>query len=485
MQNRRKFLCQSAAWVTMAAALQACGGDDSGGGSLLPTPSPSPTPAPNGEAISLRSDLTVADFTARPADSFQLNGFTLTIERITDTLRTAIFLGDGAVVIKSGFARPEWWSTPSYRRAATAVMNGGGGRVLFQAARYKSESSVPDPLLLSNVQFEGVGQPGYADNNTTLSGGTILEGPVMFGVRKPDGTVIGDNVSIRNLGVDSGSKVAAGRDLEGLLIPNFGQVPETAATRLRTGIVIENVTVLCASPTTPVHAILVEQAQGPLIRNVSTMFGIHGVAVKTRGALIDTAIMRGHATNCWIDKSDGYSISANNTWRNLNMGSVTPGDTFGGRIYCGSAPNSGHTVEGVYGRDTVGLVSIEPNGYSIINTKISDVNGDDVRRFAVRLDAGSADIELSKLRIAGVSDVIDGSYGAAIRIANDAARIKITNLQCSNTAGDGIRNSGTNVSVFDSTAATPGPGYVGFNGVDGSMTLTRCVGTVSGAVIVA
>lgn len=481
--DRRAVLRGSTA-LSLAFVASACGGSDGESGTtVVPTPTPTPPPY-QGAAVSLTADMSLADFTALPLDTFQLNGFSLTIVHMADTARRGIFVGDGVVIIKSGLARPEWWEKPSYRRAALALMAGGGGRVELQAARYSSESSGSEPLPLSNVHFAGAGQPVYADNNSTLLGGTILEGPVIFGSVDKDGNVLGDNIIVSNLGVDSGHTVGKGADLEGLVLPNFGQIPD-GTQPLRTGILIQDVTVLCSSATAPVHCILVEQAQGPIVQNVTTMFGVTGIAMKTRSGVVDTATMQGHATNAWIDKSDSYSVSANNIWRNLTMRSVNLGDTYGGRIFCGSAPNSGHRVSNVNAQGTNGIVSIEPAAYSMRDIILSDVTGNNIHYYGVAIWSGASEITVDKRHVENVTDAIDGTSGNGMQIAAGAYNIAVADFQSANTAGDGIQNNGDDIRVSDSVAASPGVGRFGFNGVSGSMSLTRCSGSAAGAITMA
>lgn len=481
MQDRRRFLVASVACLAAAISLQGCGSDEEG--SASPSPDPTPTPNASGSTVSLTSDLEVAQFDPRPNDAFQLNGFTLTINQMADTVRTGIFIGEGKVVIRSKLARPEWWSTPSYRRAAMALMAGGGGVVLLQSARYPSESSAANPLPLSNVTFFGAGQPEYNSDYTALTGGSILEGPVIFASRDAQNNALGDNIAISNLGVDAGERVSAakGAAQEGLSFPNIGQIPD-GKVGLRINIRIQDVIVLCRSANAPVHCILIEQADRPSVRSVRTVFGENGIVLKTRRGLVDGASMRGHATNCWIDKSDIYSLSMNNIWRGLDMGSIAANDTFGGRIQCGSAVSSGHYVSDVNGNGIAAVLSLEPGEWGISDVTMAKISGEDLRFFGVLVGTGSQRIALTDISASRISDPVDGTYGNALQISPGVDTVTITGFKSSSTVGDGVRNQGTNVTVSDGVAESPGPGRFGFNGVSGSMKLLRCSGTRSGAV---
>lgn len=445
----------------------------------------------SGSVVDLIADTEVSVFNPRPEDAYNLNGHTLTIDKMTDTRLTNLFRGAGTVIIKSGEARPSWWDSNSYRAAAIALWAGGGGRVLLDPGRYPSESSYANPIPVSNVRLEGTGMPRYAAGFSTLEQATILEGPVVFHSNDGAGNALGDDVVVRNLGIDSGDVVAtaAGADLEGMTFANIGELAD-GTIPLRSGILIENVRILGRAAATPAHCLLIEQAQSPIVRNVETVYNENGIVLKTRGGLVDGARMRGHATNCWIDKSDVYSISQNNTWRNLRMGSITGRDSFGGRIQCGSADSVGHRVENVIGEVLTAVVSLEAGAYNLTDILLANIGGDDIRFYGI---VGSLDpvtpgtfsrLAINGARLNNVTDVADGTYGNALSLGAGIDTVTVTGFQSVNTDGDGIRNSATNVRVAAAVTVNPGPGRYGLNGIAGDLTAAAFSGTSNGAVTV-
>lgn len=438
-----------------------------------------------GSVRNLTGDLTLESYTALPADGFNLNGFTLTIENMTDTGVTNLFRGAGTVTIRSGFARPEWWSSGRYTDAMLALHRGGGGVVQCLPLRYGREGSDVTPIAVQNVTLRGAGLPVFAAGFSTLAGGTIIEGPLAYASNTVGDVTYGRNCAVENLGVDSGSAVCAAAgldDIEGITFANIGQAPD-GTVPLREGIRIENVRVLCQDATALNHCILVEQATHALVRNVETVYGSNGIVFKARNSICDGAYMRGHAVNCWIDKSDSYAISQYNTWRNLRMGSITGRDTFGGRIQCGSFTSVGHRVQGCVGTVLSGAVlSIEPGGYFAVDIQLSDIAGDDVRFYGITLGGNTQRVSMTNIRMANVIDVADGTQGNGISIGAGADQISIAGFSSIQTAGDGIRSSGTRVVVSAAMAVSPGAGRFGFNAPAGDMKMAAYNGTINGNI---
>lgn len=430
-----------------------------------------------GQTVTLSANAALASFNPRAGDKYVLNGFTLTIEHMNDSPYENIFSGSGSVVIRSGFARPEWWTTQRMRKAAAAVSAGGGGAVLLRAGSpYPPEFTIDAPMTSPNASFKGSGRPLFGAGFASLTGGTVCQGPFV---------VNAENVAVEDLGVDAGSSVCnalyGGAAQEGLIFPNIGQV---VGAPPRYGLKVRNVSALCKDANAPTHGILVENAINALVEDVETVYGQNGVVLKTRGSTVRKAFCRGHATNAGIDKSDVYAPSRGNTWDDFTFASITGNDTGPLRLQAASASSSGHSFRRIRGTGVSGVLSIETYG----SNTAADINGDDITGDALRfhgvsIGAGGGSISRIRLNSLGfnnIADNIDGTYGGGLRVTTGVDDVKVTNFHAENTAGDGVWNAGTNVVVSEAAVVNPASGRVGYRGVGASMMrLSLARGTVA------
>lgn len=431
-----------------------------------------------GQAITLTTATAMPVFEPRSGDVINLNGQTLTIDQMTDTALTGVFAGSGTVVIKSGLARPEWWTVQPMRSAARAVSLGGGGVVALGPKRYPPEFTAVAPMNFANVTIRGAGRPRFAAGFSILEGGTVCEGPFV---------VDAANVVVEDMGVDSGSAVCTARyggtAQEGLIAPNIGQVPNASP---RPGIRFSRVAVLCKEASAPTHGILVENAFGAIVEDFETVYATNGICFKARRSIARRGLCRGHTVNFAIDKSDSYSPSFDNVWENIDAETITIGDTGPFRIQAATASGGGHTLRGIRAKGTQLAVSLEPAGAN----NIADVTLDGITSEATRFGgivAGGAIFRLTiaNARITNVLETVPGAdaIGHGIELGAGMDTVSITGAQITNTAGEGIRNSGTNVLVVNSIATGQGSGRFGYKGVAGSMKVPSSsnIGTTDGA----
>lgn len=434
-----------------------------------------------GGQVSLTADLTLDEYDPRAADSYLLNGYTLTINRMADTERAGIFVGAGTVIIKSGLARPKWWTVQPMRNAARAVSLGGGGKIALQG-RYPSEFTQAAPMAFPNVTFEGEKVPTLTAGFAGLTDGTVVEGPFI---------ITAHNVAVTKLGCDAGATVCgSGAAREGLLVINPGQVEGRDPW---VGIRIEDVISVCKNATAPVHAVLVENVIGAVVRGVRSVYGETGVAGKMRDSVVDDVLARGHSTVAVLDKSDIYAPSLNNKWSNIRCRPITAGDTAGMRLQAATENSAGHSVTDISADGCTFVISLEPTDdtdpgkrKTLADVCISTAAGDALRFSGIQMGGPCFRISITTYRFNNIADADDGTYGNAIDIRAGVDGVAISTGQSTNTVGDGIRNAGANVIVIGAIAATPGSGRFGFNGVAGSMKVpaNSNIGTTNGAVTV-
>jgi hypothetical protein len=444
-----------------------------------------------GAIVTLSANTTLASFDPRPGDAYNLNGKTLTINRMADTRLTNLFRGSGTVIIQSGFARPSWWQSNSYRAAINAVYLGGGGQVELDAVRYPSESTVANPIVASNVTLSGAGTPSFGAGFQTLVGGTILNGPVVFASRDSALNTVGNNVVIQSLGVDSGETVCAangGVALEGLFFPNIGQIVNMT---LREGIIFRDIRVLCRNAAAPVHTILIEKSIGALVENFQTVYGENGPVMKTQKSTVRKGYCRGHQTNFALDKSDVYSVSLDNTWEDIFGGNIVGNDTGPFRIQAATASSAGHALNRVRTTGTSQAVSLEPSGSLVLTDITIDKLTCEAAESGGILAAGNIfRLKISDARITNIASTNPAAayIGSGMYFGAGMDVVTVSGSQITNVAGDGIRNEGANVIAIGNTVVNPGsagsPSRFGFNGVAGSMKVpaNSNIGTTNGAV---
>lgn len=189
------------------------------------------------------------------------------------------------------------------------------------------------PITNSTITYGAVGTKPTISNPSKLVGGTILLGKVEISLK--------DGVEFHDLGVDSGldycNTYTAGVAQEALIFVQQyntgGGLPSADGmhqlqtnSRPRTGIVVNNVSALCKTATSAVHAMLIENTLNAKISNVSTYFGVHGLVIKSLGCTVDGFDGHGHSTNGLIIKSNDYAYGQGNSITNFYITSIATND---------------------------------------------------------------------------------------------------------------------------------------------------------------
>jgi len=185
------------------------------------------------------------------------------------------------------------------------------------------------PVTNSTITYTGSATKPTITSPTKLVGGTILLGKVEV-VQK-------DNIEFHNLGVDSGldycNTYKAGVAQEGLIFAQeynpLGGLPSAdgfhqlqSNSPPRVGIVVNNVSSLCKTASSPVHAMLIENTLNAKISNVSTYYGTHGLVIKSIGCEVNGLDAHGHTSNGLIFKSNDYAYGVKNSATNIYITSI-------------------------------------------------------------------------------------------------------------------------------------------------------------------
>jgi hypothetical protein len=183
---------------------------------------------------------------------------------------------------------------------AVAAIPAAGGILLIPAGTYYLGNT---GILISrsNITIVGEGMPRIADNNLSLVGGTILQGPVI---------IDGNNITVQDLGVDSGTTFVTARNsgngLDGLVIHNVAQTAINKNTNVKNVTGLAKIATSTADATAAVHAVLLESLQYGSADNVVGCGGWFGVVMKLSDFNIGKVIGREcDNTNVYL-KSDSY-----------------------------------------------------------------------------------------------------------------------------------------------------------------------------------
>ena len=183
---------------------------------------------------------------------------------------------------------------------AVAAIPAEGGILLIPAGTYYLGNT---GILISrsNITIVGEGMPRIADNNLSLVGGTILQGPVI---------IDGNNITVEDLGVDSGTTFVTARNsgngMDGLVIHNVAQTAINKNTNVKNVTGLAKIATSTADATAAVHAVLLESLQYGSADNVVGCGGWFGVVMKLSDFNIGKVIGREcDNTNVYL-KSDSY-----------------------------------------------------------------------------------------------------------------------------------------------------------------------------------
>jgi hypothetical protein len=190
----------------------------------------------------------------------------------------------------------------------------------YQAGNFRSCVSTP------NVTLAGAGMPDFSTDYSHLVGGTVIQGTLSF---------CANNLTIRSLGVDVGSAwVAAGHAVsEGIMENGPNSATSSTTDPILRNVHIESVSVLESANDAPVHGLLIEHAINVAARDIHTVFGGHGFALKSSSALVDGLYASANAVDCLVIKADAYTqIVENIQASNISCKSLHPGDTGAGVV---------------------------------------------------------------------------------------------------------------------------------------------------------
>jgi hypothetical protein len=217
-----------------------------------------------------------------------------------------------------------------------------GGTVYLGVGTWTSGYNSTGLIAKPNVTIQGSGIPGYNSNFTAMSGGSIVQGPLLASTGA-------DHFTVRDLGVDAGPAYInannAGVPTDALAIFNNGQV--VGAPKVESPL-IENVSCLGYSPTAPAHCMLIENVNHAYIHNVVAVMNLHGFVLKGTNSVVDGVLSSGHSITSVIVKSDNYAPSSQDNLSNITIEPLfRPGDTRGISVIGVAAPVSGISISNV------------------------------------------------------------------------------------------------------------------------------------------
>jgi hypothetical protein len=212
------------------------------------------------------------------------------------------------------------------------IASGAPGTVFLSRGRFApihddyQGSTTPDPAskLFSGLSIIGSGKPRPNSKTapTTLldTTGTVIDGPLLFDSSR-------NNITIRDLGVDSGSAVCTAR-YSGVAQEtcSVANIPQSTA-RLATGWQISNICCLAQSATAAVHGCLMEDLWEPQGDSIDAYFGTHGFVDKSYRGRWSNILSKGHATDCFGFSYNSYAHSYQPVMSNLVCGELAASDT--------------------------------------------------------------------------------------------------------------------------------------------------------------
>lgn len=197
----------------------------------------------------------------------------------------------------------EWRTVPTVEKygaegwphddtAAFQRMFDATGMIIMQARRYK----IPNLLIDSeSVVMIGARCPAFAPDGSTLVGGTVIEGTILFRT---------NNGFFRNFGCDTGP--ATGADLS-----SEGFVSDARVGARGVHLHINNIATLGPGPLSISHACLFEGYDSFDVSDVHIGGRNYGVVCKSRNGTIRNVVGRGIAEQCVFVKSDTPDVAGN------------------------------------------------------------------------------------------------------------------------------------------------------------------------------
>lgn len=207
--------------------------------------------------------------------------------------------------------------------ASYAALPSNGGTLRFGVGTFAPLGS---QLSKANVTIIGAARPNFASDYLSLTGGTIIKGPLIYRA---------NNLQFRNFGVDSGTTVCnalySGTAQEGLActVSYIGSDPQF--TRL----VVDNVIGLAKNYNAAVHAFACEGYSFASINNVETYFGFTGQAYKVQYSTVSNIRSENNSTAGITIKSDTVRQCKYTTFTNLVVDGLSAG-LYGILLQCDS-----------------------------------------------------------------------------------------------------------------------------------------------------
>lgn len=286
--------------------------------------------------------------------------------------------------------------------------------------------------IKDNTVFKGSGRPypnmttTYTDavsqptrtSPTKLVGGTILQGTFDFSTK--------NNIEVRNLGVDVGKEWIdannGGAPLDGLITANDFSHPDNNTTPPTKGVVIDNVSSLNYSASALPHAILVENTVDATVNNVLTVYGNHGLVVKSIGTNVSNVQAYGHGGEGVIIKADTYAYCSDVNVSNVYISSIGAYDGGGFMVDAGSGKIERINISNVnveftsYGFTTTANGNIED--LKLSNVNVNDVNGIGIKIRSSVMGSSLVNCTVNKTTLANGFEVFNEIIGYAQVLTN-------------------------------------------------------------------
>lgn len=223
--------------------------------------------------------------------------------------------------------------------AAFSIIPAWGGIIDIGAGTFEAIND-DEPTIGSaikrNTRLQGAGRPEFNSGKTGLTGGTIIKGPLWI---KQDG------VQLRNLGIDSGLDVCnadyGGVAQEAIRYDLFSSGGDQLQVK---NIVLQNVSSICKAADSLCHSMGFEGTYFLQASGLRTCYGVHGIAIKSIGAILSDIVCNGHNQNGIVVKIETTKICNNVTISGVIINHVASGDTNGIRFHWYSGTLDMHTI---------------------------------------------------------------------------------------------------------------------------------------------
>jgi hypothetical protein len=363
---------------------------------------------------------------------------------LVDTVNSMFSL-TSQVTIDNGLpVRPEWFGTAaSPYRAAQALPQPRGGVVALRNRTYPSCGFAYNGVFMDrdNLVFRGEQMPQLANDCRSLTGGTIINGTFY---------VYANNVTIENLGIDTGAAYLGAGVPNDAMICSYGNDALKTAGTLKKGLRLHNVIGLCKTPSGLTHSMLAGEGYTDvtLTGDITGCYGTHGVVLKCRQVKGAGASINGYLndTEGFIIKTDSHGSDAST---DVSIGSVNVfqdgPDGWAPYLTSASASSIGvliHAFAGNIGNTKVGHINERGHSYGmkwqidgnyiIDNVQIDSVTTETNSISGVSIETGFALASYQRCQIGLV--VARNAPLGAVFVWQTAADVSIDQLRVVNCA---------------------------------------------------